>query len=245
LIGTALPKRIMPAINVEDRAGGVDPSMLILHYTGMEDAERACNWLCATESRVSCHYLIDEAGVITQMVSEDKRAWHAGISSWQGTIDINSLSIGMEIQNPGHSGGYPDFPYVQMAAVAALSRDIIDRWSIDAKRVLAHSDIAPGRKVDPGEKFDWHYLYRQGIGHWVRPEPVGDDEGLLPGMSGESVSELQSLLRNVGYGVELTGIYDPQTVKAIDAFQRHFRQAKVNGIADISTRITLRRLAES
>jgi N-acetylmuramoyl-L-alanine amidase len=235
----------MHAVNVEDRLASADPDILLLHYTGMDDAERACRWLCTEESRVSCHYLVDEAGQITQMVSEDKRAWHAGVSSWQGAIDVNSRSIGIEIQNPGHNAGYPAFPFSQMQVVAALARDIIARWKIKPKSVLAHSDVAPGRKIDPGEKFDWHYLYRQGVGQWVRPEPVSNDVELDVGTYGTEVSNIQCLLKTYGYNVEITRNYCIATKKSVEAFQRHFRQMKVDGVADVSTIVTLRRLVDS
>ncbi|HUR44072.1 MAG TPA: N-acetylmuramoyl-L-alanine amidase, partial [Aestuariivirga sp.] len=141
--------------NIESRKGGRKPDMIVLHYTGMESAEAACNWLCNSGSGVSCHYLVGEDGGIVQMVSEDMRAWHAGVSSWRGERDINTRSIGIEIQNPGHTAGYPDFPEDQMEAVIALCRDIGKRHDIRPRNIVAHSDVAPGRKIDPGEKFDW------------------------------------------------------------------------------------------
>jgi N-acetylmuramoyl-L-alanine amidase len=239
MLGTSLAKYVVPAVNFEDRPASCRPYIVVLHYTGMETAERACDWLCKEESRVSCHYLVDEAGGITQMVSEDKRAWHAGVSSWYGVIDINSHSIGIEIQNPGHNAGYPDFPHVQMLAVAALARDIMARWGIDGSNVLAHSDVAPGRKIDPGEKFDWHFLHRHGVGHWVRAEPVGKVGG-----HDLDITDFQSRLKSYGYGIEVTGITDEQTRRAIDAFQRHFRPARVDGKPDLSTYLTLVRLTE-
>jgi N-acetylmuramoyl-L-alanine amidase len=243
LTGTGLPKRMMAAVNFEGRFNGVKPSILLIHYTGMNDAEKACGWLCAEESRVSCHYLVDEAGAITQMVSEELRAWHAGVSSWQGVNDINSHSIGIEIQNPGHNGGYPDFPAPQMDAVGDLARDIVARWKITPRRVLAHSDVAPGRKIDPGEKFDWAMLHRQGIGHWVEPAPISEGRVLQKGMDGEAVRQLQQMLKSYGYGVDVNGVYDQRTMQVVDAFQRHFRPALVDGRADQSTVMTLERLA--
>jgi N-acetylmuramoyl-L-alanine amidase len=239
MLGTCLAKHVTPAINIEDRFGGTRPWILVLHYTGMENAERACNWLCAEESRVSCHYLVDEDGGITQMVSEEKRAWHAGVSSWCGDIDVNSASIGIEIQNPGHSGGYPDFPYVQMDAVAKLSKDVIERWGIEPHNVVAHSDVAPGRKVDPGEKFDWHFLHRHGVGHWVRPEPL-----VHIGSLDIDIADFQQCLKSYGYGIEITGAVDDQTRRVTDAFQRHFRQQRVDGLPDVSTYRTLKSVVD-
>jgi N-acetylmuramoyl-L-alanine amidase len=242
VIGTSFPKRIVPAVNFENRWGEIRPSILIMHYTGMRNAEDACRWLCNEDSKVSCHYLVDEAGAIIQMVSEDKRAWHAGVSWWKGASDLNSRSIGIEIQNPGHTGGYPDFPRRQMEAVAALGRDIVQRWAIAAHDVLAHSDVAPGRKVDPGEKFDWRYLSEEGVGIWLQPEPLSDGPRLAQGNQGPDVEELQYLLDKYGYGVEKNGVFDTYTRQATAAFQRHFRPARVDGVADVSTVATLKRL---
>src|SRR5499426_906965 len=148
-----------PAPNCEARRNGIKPDMLLLHYTGMESADAALDWLTRQESGVSCHYFIDEEGRIAQLVGESERVWHAGQSQWAGETDINSCSIGIEIHNPGHDHGYPDFPRRQIAAVTALCRGIFIRHRIPADRVLGHSDIAPSRKKDPGEKFPWKILH--------------------------------------------------------------------------------------
>lgn len=242
MIGTRLPRRVILSPNIEPRAAGKFPRYLILHYTGMETAERACNWLCVPESKVSCHYLVDEQGRITQMVGEELRAWHAGVSSWEGETDINSTSIGIEIHNPGHAGGYPDFPRDQMVAVADLCADIIARHGILPEHVLAHSDIAPARKTDPGEKFDWAFLHARGVGHWVAPHPAGSGAYLQQGDSGTPVLALQGLLKMYGYGIEPTGEYDDGTRLVVTAFQRHFRPNRVDGVADHSTVATLHAL---
>jgi N-acetylmuramoyl-L-alanine amidase len=239
---TRLDHRYLPSPNVEPRRGGRLPDMLLLHYTGMDDAGKACAWLCAPESNVSCHYLVDEDGAITQMVDETLRAWHAGASSWKNETDINSLSIGIEIHNPGHFAGYPDFPAAQMRAVIALSQDIIARHDISPRRVLAHSDVAPGRKIDPGEKFDWALLHRAGVGHWVEPSSLTEGPVLMEGESGPSVEALQTMLALYGYGLDISGDFDPRTRAVVEAFQRHFRPARVDGIADPSTVDTLHRL---
>ena len=194
MIGTALPKRVLPSPNINERLGGKPVSILVLHYTGMESAAKACDWLCREESQVSCHYLVDEQGGIVQMVDESMRAWHAGVSSWRGDEDINSASIGIEIQNKGHGLGYHDFPQAQMQAVAALSKDIVERNKIEPRNVLAHSDVAPGRKVDPGEKFDWKFLHSHGVGHWLEPEPISGGSFLQEGDVGDPVLALQTLL---------------------------------------------------
>ena len=245
MIGTKLPRRAVLSPNIEPRAAGKFPKFLILHYTGMETADIACNWLCVPESRVSCHYLIDEQGGIVQMVGEEMRAWHAGVSSWEGETDINSCSIGIEIHNSGHAGDYPDFPATQMRMVAALSRDIVQRHGILPQHVLAHSDIAPGRKIDPGEKFDWRFLHGEGVGHWVPPAAISSGAYLQQGDGGTTVLALQGLLKMYGYGIDLTGEYDERTRVVVEAFQRHFRPTRVDGVADQSTIATLHALLQA
>ena len=242
--GTTLRHRTMASPNVEPRQKGKTARILLLHYTGMDDAEQACAWLCNPSSKVSCHYLIDGDGRITQMVDEDLRAWHAGQSVWKGERDINSCSIGIEIHNPGHDRGYPDFPKVQMAAVLALGRDIVTRHAIRPEHVLAHSDVAPRRKIDPGEKFDWKGLHEQGLGHWVPPHKLGGGQFLQLGDTGDAVEALQAMLALYGYGVAITGAFSHETKFVVTAFQRHFRPARVDGIADRSTIETLRHLID-
>jgi N-acetylmuramoyl-L-alanine amidase len=239
---TRLPHRFVPSPNIEPRKNGLKPSILLLHYTGMDSAEKACDWLCRAESKVSCHYLVDEQGQITQMVDEGLRAWHAGEGTWRGADDVNSMSIGIEIQNSGHSSVYEEFPKAQMDAVIALSRDIVQRHEIKPERVLAHSDIAPARKIDPGEKFDWALLYREGIGHWVEPVAVSGGQTLQLGDQGDKVMALQGMFSLYGYGVEANGVFDRQTQFVVTAFQRHFRPSRVDGVADQSTIETLFRL---
>lgn len=234
---------VHPAENHEPRHGGAKPSLLILHYTGMSSAAKAIDWLARTESRVSCHYVIDEEGRVTQMVPEGRRAWHAGVSHWRGETDINSHSIGIEIQNPGHEHGYPDFPAAQMQAVVALTRDIMRRHRMPADCVLAHSDVAPGRKIDPGEKFSWALLAKEGLGLWVRPSPVrADDPGLGLGDKGARVARAQERFASYGYDVKPSGILDAATEKVLKAFQSHFRPRRVDGRLDRSTEVTLERL---
>jgi N-acetylmuramoyl-L-alanine amidase len=212
----------------------------------MASTEAAIRCLAAPQSQVSCHYVIGENGAITQMVPEASRAWHAGVSHWRSVPDINSRSIGIEIHNPGHDGGYPDFPEVQMAAVEALCLDIVRRHGIEPRHVLAHSDVAPRRKIDPGEKFDWARLARAGVGHWVAPAPIVPDGAVLaPGDRGEAVAHLQQKLRAYGYGLEVTGEYCEDTALAVAAFQRHFRPALVDGRADRSTVETLDALLDA
>lgn len=232
--------------NIEPRQRALTPNILVLHYTGLPCVERAIEVLSRPDCKVSCHYVIGEDGRITQMVAEKMRAWHAGVSSWHGETDINSCSIGIEIQNPGHSGGYPEFPDVQMQAVTTLCQDIIARHAIPKERILAHSDVAPGRKIDPGEKFDWPGLYRAGIGHWVAPMDVNpDDPGLSGRKQGPEVLAAQELLARYGYGIEPTGIYNERMKAVVSAFQLHFRPARVDGRLDLSTFATLQRLVST
>lgn len=232
-----------PSPNIEPRRLTAPPSILLLHYTGLPTVERAIEVLSRPDCKVSCHYVIDEAGRITQMVAEEMRAWHAGLSHWAGETDINSASIGIEIQNAGHDAGLPEFPPVQMRAVLALCQDIVARHAIPKERVLAHSDVAPGRKIDPGERFDWRWLAEHGVGLWVAPAPVEDaDPGLAIGAEAETIQDAQTLLARYGYGVESHGRLDEPTAKVVAAFQRHFRIARVDGRLDRSTLLTLERL---
>ncbi len=244
MIRTSVPHSLSISPNVEPRPAGITPSILLLHYTGMESAEAARRWLCTPQSRVSCHYLVDEKGDIVQMVGEEMRAWHAGASFWRGITDINSHSIGIEIHNPGHSLGYPDFPGVQMDAVITLSRDIVGRNAINRQHVLAHSDVAPRRKIDPGEKFNWKRLHEAGIGHWVKPMTVADVSEPFS-LDKQEISKFQSALRQYGYDIAMTGSLDRQTEIVVRAFQRHFRPERVDGVADRSTASTLSMLLEN
>ena len=220
------------------------PDMLLLHYTGMSDAQGALDWLCDPSSKVSCHYFVFEDGRIVQLVAEARRAWHAGAAAWAGEQDINSCSIGIEIANCGHDGGYPDYPEAQMKAVVELSRDIVARRKIALQRVLAHSDVAPSRKCDPGEKFDWARLARAGVGLWVEPAPGEAGDILGPGDSGPAVAALQHNLARFGYALTVSGVFDQTTEEAVTAFQRHFRQVKVDGRADVATIEALQALLE-
>jgi len=240
---SALVDTVLSSPNVEPRRDGLRPTILLLHYTGLECMSRAIDWLTREGSGVSCHYGVDADGHITQMVAEDVRAWHAGESLWDGEVDINSASVGIEIHNPGHAFGYPDFPEAQMQAVERLSRDIVARHRIRPEHVLAHSDVAPARKKDPGEKFPWERLARAGIGHWVPPAPViAGDDGLGLGAAEPRIAAFQVALRRYGYGIEPTGVFDERTELVVTAFQRHFRPERVDGRIDRSTVATLERL---
>lgn len=240
---SSIVAEIRPSPNYGERKDSRRPNMILLHYTGMHEAEAALARLCAAESEVSAHYFVFEDGRVVQMVPESRRAWHAGISAWDGETDINSCSIGIEIANPGHDYGYPDFPKRQIAAVTMLCRSILTRHPVAPERVLAHSDVAPARKRDPGEKFPWETLFRSGIGRWVEPAPiVANDVVMALGDRGHGVNWLQENLARYGYAVAVTGSYDAATQEVVAAFQRHFRPERIDGICDESTRVTLREL---
>jgi N-acetylmuramoyl-L-alanine amidase len=211
--------------NVDDRPPECPIDTLILHYTGMPSAAAAIERLCDPAAEVSAHYLLDEDGSITQLVPEARRAWHAGASSWAGRSRINDCSIGIELVNPGHEWGYRPFAEAQYAAGIALCRAVLARWPIPPHRVLAHSDIAPERKQDPGELFDWARLAVAGIGLWP-PSGAG---------APRPTRRLQSDLAEVGYGIVPSGRLDRGTRLVIRAFQRHFRPARVDGVPDPET----------
>ncbi|GGB36057.1 N-acetylmuramoyl-L-alanine amidase [Roseibium aquae] len=243
---TTVKARIHPSPNHGERSHKTPLDMLVLHYTGMDTKENALRRLMDPRSEVSAQYLVDERGAILQLVPESRRAWHAGQSFWKGETDINSRSIGIEIVNAGHDGGYPDFPVPQIRAVILLASDICQRHAISPWMVLAHSDVAPERKLDPGEKFPWRDLARAGIGHYVEPEPIMSSGVLMQhGESGQPVEALQSMLALYGYNAPVTGVFDAQTAKVVEAFQRHFRPERVDGVADQSTIVTLHRLLSS
>ena len=200
--------------------------MLVLHYTGMQSAEAAIARLCDPEARVSSHYVIEEDGTVWRLVDETRRAFHAGVSCWEGQPNLNLASIGIEIVNPGHEWGYRPFPEAQMAAAEALCHDILGRHPIPPHRVVGHSDIAPDRKTDPGELFDWPRLARAGIGLW--PEPAAG----LAALRGRGVGVLEKAraladLGRIGYCVSAA---DAAIVLA--AFQRRFRPERWDGIFD-------------
>src|SRR4029078_1303820 len=178
----------------------------------MPDAESAMKLLTTVEGKVSSHYTVDEDGTVYAHVPENLRAWQAGVSSWGGATDINSRSIGIEIVNPGHEWGYRPFAAAQIAAVMELSKGILKRWPITPARVLAHSDIRPGRKIDPGELFPWDQLAKHGIGRW----PLGHyanatAPSIGAGAHGDHVARLQGDLARYGYGIEATGTFDERS----------------------------------
>ena len=217
-----------PSPNHNERPAGKSVDMLVIHYTGMGDAESALQRLSDPAAQVSSHYLIDEAGKVYRLVDESRRAWHAGVGYWAGERDINGVSIGIELANPGHEFGYRPFAEPQMAALIALCRSILARHPIPPSRVLGHSDVAPARKIDPGELFDWPRLADAGIGQWPRPaEGPGD------------LLSVQKALARFGYEVAPSGNPYEATRAALSAFQRHFRPTRIDGIADEETRALL------
>jgi N-acetylmuramoyl-L-alanine amidase len=217
-----------PSPNFDARPGDGRVDMLILHYTGMRTAQEALDRLCDPAARVSAHYVIDEDGAITRLVAEEKRAWHAGISSWRGRSDINGASIGIELVNPGHEFGYRRFPETQMAALEALAKSILDRHPIPTRHVIGHSDVAPLRKQDPGELFDWPRLACAGIGFW--PDFARQTTAKPPGLH-----EIQSFLGEIGYFCPQSGALDAVTTAVILAFQRHFRPERCDSVLDTET----------
>lgn len=219
----------------ENPARGID--MLILHYTGMETGEAALERLCDGEAKVSSHYLVEEDGRIFQLVEEDKRAWHAGVSFWAGDRDINSQSIGIEIVNGGHDFGLPGFPEAQVEAVVMLCQDILQRHTIPDWRVVGHSDIAPARKQDPGERFPWETLALAGIGFWPQITTSEDDYKTLakPGDSGKHIREWRFLLQCCGYEIRPEEVFDEAMQLVVTAFQRRFRPNLITGEIDGQT----------
>ncbi len=238
-----------PSPNFDARTRPID--LVVLHYTGMQDAAIALARLTdpaplagnypgpwqspdvladAPLSRVSAHYVVDEAGGVHSLVPEEHRAWHAGVGSWEGEGDLNARAIGIEIANGGHDFGLPDFTDAQIDAVIRLLKDIFERWpQLNAKRVVGHSDIAPERKADPGEKFPWQRLASAGVSVWPSPVPVNIDND-------DIASDIQTQLGAIGYDVKQTGAMDNATHAALVAFQRRFRPSDISGAADEETR---------
>ncbi len=232
--------------NHDARPPGRAIDMLLLHYTGMASTAEALARLCDPATKVSAHYLIDEDGAVHGLVDEGRRAWHAGVAHWRGGDDINGRAIGIELANPGHEFGYRPFPAVQLDKLCDLARDILVRHAIPRHRVLGHSDVAPGRKRDPGELFDWLRLWTQGIGFWPEADftPQRSRRSLAPGASGAAVADLRAAFRAFGYGLAVTESYDGALEQVVVAFQRHWRQARVDGVCDGETQSILRHLLD-
>ena len=231
-----------PSPNFDGRPHGVTPDMLVLHYTGMPTGQAALERLCDPAAKVSAHYMIEEDGTIFRLVAEEMRAWHAGVSFWQGQTDINGCSIGIELVNPGHEWGYRQFPDTQIERLIELARDVLGRHQIPPQRSLGQSAVAPGRRQDPGELVPWATLARAGVGLWpceqanIAAEPTGAahrPDGLKTFFEELSV---------FGYGIESSGRYRSGATEAVTAFQRHWRPDKIDGVPDDETRMVLNSL---
>ncbi len=221
------PIRELPSPNWDVRPDGVPIDMLILHYTGMQSAQAALDRLRDPVARVSSHYVVDEDGAVWRLVAEQRRAWHAGVSYWRGHSALNDRSVGIEIVNPGHEWGYRCFPALQMAAVCDLCLAILGRHAVPARNVVGHSDVAPDRKQDPGELFDWPGLATNGVGLWPDAAPQTEPADDVPGA-----------LRAVGYG-------EADLAVTLRAFQRHWLPEAITGEADDATRARLREVVEA
>lgn len=214
-----------PSPNHDPRADGARIDILVLHYTGMRTADEALARLCDPEAKVSAHYTIDRDGRVYRHVAEERRARHAGVSYWSGVRDVNSHSIGIELVNPGHEFGYVPFTDAQIGALIDLSGGIFSRHkAITPRRVVGHSDVAPNRKIDPGELFPWKSLAEYRIGVWPRAAPLAGTA---------AIAHVSNLLARFGYGVPPDVDWPLDTV--ISAFQRRFRTEKIDGIADVET----------
>ena len=230
--------RELPSANQDDRPADEPIDTLILHYTGMQSAQEAIDRLRDPAARVSSHYVVDEDGSVLQLVPEDRRAWHAGVSYWRGHSELNGRSIGIEIVNPGHEWGYRDFPALQMAVVCDLCLAILSRHAIPARNVVAHSDVAPDRKEDPGEKFDWRGLAQNGVGLWPQDVPdLGTNDAVH---DADLLRDVRTALVEIGYRVAPEGAFDPALATVLRAFQRHWRPEAITGQADAGTRARLR-----
>lgn len=207
-----------PSPNFNERVDGQAPSMIVMHYTGMETAEGAIARLCDPAAEVSAHFVVEEDGTVHRLVDPLMRAWHAGKAFWRGVRDVNSASIGIEIVNPGHEFGYRAFPEAQMEAVVSLSLDLMAEYGIEAGAVVAHSDIAPARKQDPGELFDWEGLARRGVGLWPEADEM-DAEAARDLVQDEAL--MQEMFIRAGY--------DPDCALGdiIMAFQRRYCSQRV------------------
>jgi N-acetylmuramoyl-L-alanine amidase len=220
-------------------------TMLVLHYTGMESGEAAFERLLDPASKVSAHYMVEEDGEIKQLVDEGRRAWHAGLSFWNGITDINSASVGIEIVNGGHDFDLPEFTRPQLTSVIRLSKKIVKSYDIPDFNIVGHSDIAPSRKQDPGEKFPWKEVAQRGVGYW--PSNVSSDQRVVfeLGATDRAISILQRGLAFIGYNIEVNGCLDATTAGVLSAFQRRYRPTHINGNIDIETVELITNLADN
>jgi N-acetylmuramoyl-L-alanine amidase len=234
--------RDLPSPNQDDRPAGAPIDMLILHYTGMQSGQAAVERLRDPAAKVSSHYVVDEDGFVLRLVAEERRAFHAGVSYWRGHSELNGRSIGIEIVNPGHEWGYRDFPVLQLAAVCDLCLSILSRHWIPARNIVAHSDVAPDRKEDPGEKFPWEDLARNGVGVWPAGVPDLGTTGVVRDAAG--LRGVRAALGDIGYRVAAEGALDPALSSVLRAFQRHWRPEAITGQADSGTLARLLAVAQ-
>jgi len=225
--------RELPSPNHDERPTGIPIDLLILHYTGTQAAQAAIDRLRDPTTRVSCHYLVDEDGSVLHMVPEERRAQHTGTSYWRGHTTLNDRSIGIEVVNPGHEWGYRDFPVLQLAAVCDLCLSILSRHPIPARNIVGHSDVAPDRAQDPGERFEWQALAQNGVGLW--PDGVPDIGSGGAVRDAASLREVRAALAEIGYRAVPEGSLDPALAAVLRAFQRHWRPEAVTGQADAGT----------
>jgi len=229
---------LIPAPSPNFDARRAPPDMIVLHYTGMPSGAEALARMRDPQAKVSAHYLIEEDGRVFSLVAEERRAWHAGVSFWKDERDVNAVSIGIELVNPGHEWGYRAFPDAQIEVLIALLDEVRGRWTIPDGRILGHSDVAPERKTDPGELFPWKQMAQAGHGLWLEP-PAAPGPALSVGDDGTGVFALQAGLTRLGYDSAPSGQFDARTAAIITAFQRHWRPERVDGIADGETRARL------
>jgi len=229
---------IIPAPSPNFDARTAPPDMLVLHYTGMPTGEAALARMRDPAAKVSAHYMVEEDGRIFSLVAEERRAWHAGVSFWKGERDVNAVSVGIEVVNPGHEFGYRGFPPAQVEALIGLIDEIRGRWEIPDARILGHSDVAPDRKEDPGELFPWARLAAAGHGLWATPAPA-PGAPLTLGDEGPGVFALQAGFHRLGYDSPPSGSFDEATATIVQAFQRHWAPDRIDGVADGATRSRL------
>lgn len=238
----SLPVIRRPSPNVNARPEGVAPSLVVLHYTGMQSAEAALERLTDPEAQVSAHYLIGEDGAVWQLAEESQRAWHAGVSHWRGVDGVNDHSIGIELVNPGHEWGYRPFPDAQIDTLATLLAAITGRYGLPPSAIVAHSDVAPGRKEDPGELFPWQALAERGLGIWPEvalPSPSGGKVIARPGEAKDYLKLVQKRLQEFGYRLECTGVFDIPTVQVVTAFRRRFLPHYLHPVWDEAAELIL------
>ena len=225
--------RELPSPNCDDRPAGTPIDVLLLHYTGMKSAWEAIARLRDPKATVSSHYVVDEDGAVFRLVPEQRRAFHAGASFWRGHTELNNRSVGIEIVNPGHEWGYREFPILQVAALCDLCLSILARHPIPQRNVVGHSDVAPDRKQDPGELFDWEQLAMNGVGLWPHGAPDLGAGGIV--RDAASLRDVRGALAGIGYRVSPEGALDPALSTVLRAFQRHWRPEAVTGQADAGT----------